>query len=296
MEAKKKYSLDEAAAELKIEKSELMEEIGHNRIETEIYKTIVISEKSLNIYREMRSNMDKPWGDIDLRWGVAMKPFNLSWFLNRSPEMSLTYYSYAVTDDGKVYNISRKTECCQTTGTQGYKQVAMRYGDKYVTVAVHKLVALMFCPNRRMVGEVHHINGNRSDNRSCNLIWLSHKEHVRETHGLLKQARNTYDWTKYNKYIEQKKEENEWREHFHLVSMPTPQDPDAELFFEIDHEWFAEVKKDPERVKEIYGECYVYDGETDDYILDTEAYFKNIAKNTTIEECDCAMDVEGGDE
>lgn len=285
-EAKKRYSLDEAAAELKIDKSELMEAIKRNRIEVETYTyTIqVISQESMDAYKEFIGCQDNPWGNIDLKFDTFMKPLNLSWFINRFPQKSLTYYAYAVTNDGRVLNVTKKTKCGQTTSTQGYHQVSLRYGDKNISSDVHKLIALMFCPNRRMVEEVHHINGNRKDNRACNLIWLTHKEHITEAHGLLKEARKTNDWTAYNDYIERKQKENEWREHYHLVSTPTPQDPDSRTLFETDHEWFAEMKKDPENVREIFGECYVYDAETDDYVLDTESYFKKFAKTTTSEE------------
>ena len=42
----------------------------------------------------------------------------------------------------------------------------------------HLWVALMFCPNPDSKTIVHHINGNRRDNRAENLMWCTPEEHV----------------------------------------------------------------------------------------------------------------------
>lgn len=42
----------------------------------------------------------------------------------------------------------------------------------------HIWVAFLFCPNPDGKEIVHHINGNRRDNRACNLMWCNPEEHT----------------------------------------------------------------------------------------------------------------------
>lgn len=43
----------------------------------------------------------------------------------------------------------------------------------------HLWVAFLFCPNPELKPIVHHINGNRRDNRAENLMWCTQEEHTR---------------------------------------------------------------------------------------------------------------------
>ena len=43
----------------------------------------------------------------------------------------------------------------------------------------HILVAIAWIGPRRCNHECHHLNGDHTDNRASNLIWLSHEEHLR---------------------------------------------------------------------------------------------------------------------
>lgn len=43
----------------------------------------------------------------------------------------------------------------------------------------HLLVAFAWIGPRRFNHECHHLNGNHTDNRACNLIWLTHADHLR---------------------------------------------------------------------------------------------------------------------
>ena len=42
----------------------------------------------------------------------------------------------------------------------------------------HLLVAIAWIGPRRFNHECHHLNGNHTDNRASNLIWLTHSEHL----------------------------------------------------------------------------------------------------------------------
>lgn len=61
--------------------------------------------------------------------------------------------------------------------------------------SVHRVVAELFVPNPNNYNEVDHINGNRLDNRACNLRWCLHKENMNNpiTIERLKDSRKNMD-------------------------------------------------------------------------------------------------------
>lgn len=64
----------------------------------------------------------------------------------------------------------------QTTGSHGYLGVAISTDGKPRTRLVHHLVAEAFLCERRLGQEIHHLNGNKTDNRASNLAYVTHKE------------------------------------------------------------------------------------------------------------------------
>ena len=97
------------------------------------------------------------------------------------------YSGYYITPDGQVwsmrhrsgrrkipkelsqYNINKKTTYQCVGGVFGNK-------NRYL---VHRLVAETFIPNPHNLTEVNHINGDKTDNRVCNLEWISREDNVR---------------------------------------------------------------------------------------------------------------------
>lgn len=62
----------------------------------------------------------------------------------------------------------------------GYEMVMLYKNGKAKKFLVHRLIAQTFIPNKNNQPEVDHKNGNRLDNRSCNLEWVSsHKNKLR---------------------------------------------------------------------------------------------------------------------
>lgn len=59
--------------------------------------------------------------------------------------------------------------------SNGYTKVGLPNNPD---VTIHQLVAKAFVPNPQCKPEIDHINGVRSDNRSCNLRWVTRSENL----------------------------------------------------------------------------------------------------------------------
>ena len=69
----------------------------------------------------------------------------------------------------------------------GYLQFQLCRNNQRKMVKVHKIVATLFCEGE-VKAEVNHKNFIKSDNRACNLEWVTHQEnieHYKKTGGFL---------------------------------------------------------------------------------------------------------------
>lgn len=93
---------------------------------------------------------------------------------------------YIVSDEGKVFstkNIGRgkyHQELKQRINNDGYLEITTGKNSCRRRTGVHRLVALAFVPNPNNLSEVDHINNDRTDNRACNLQWLTHEDNVKK--------------------------------------------------------------------------------------------------------------------
>lgn len=94
---------------------------------------------------------------------------------------------YDVSDDGQVRSRKHDPPRILRGGGNRYKMVMLRIGGKSVAKNIHSLVAIAFSRMDSVSGkEVNHINGDKKDNRSDNLEYVSHKDnllHARDTLG-----------------------------------------------------------------------------------------------------------------
>jgi len=85
-----------------------------------------------------------------------------------------------VSNLGRIYKIGGKTSSSKilkgAKNNQGYMRLHVSINNKVYNFAIHRLIAEMFCENTYNKPYVDHINANRSDNRACNLRWVTSSE------------------------------------------------------------------------------------------------------------------------
>lgn len=104
---------------------------------------------------------------------------------------------YAAGDDGRIYSLHTHGPMVGFRDKDGYASVSLRrVRDRNVhpkRFQVHRLVAIAFhgdAPDGKC--EVRHLNGERNDNRPCNLAWGTKAENGADTrrHGSQRGERN----------------------------------------------------------------------------------------------------------
>jgi hypothetical protein len=64
----------------------------------------------------------------------------------------------------------------------GYYRTMLKYGDRFKTIKVHRIVAQHWIPNTEQKPMVNHINFDRADNRVANLEWVTNEENMAHSH------------------------------------------------------------------------------------------------------------------
>jgi hypothetical protein len=103
-----------------------------------------------------------------------------------------------VSNFGRVRSINRTISFTDTkpdrdflgqilkTSLDGCGYLSLKYSvcNQGKTVRVHRLVAEAFIPNPENKPQVNHINGDKQDNRVCNLEWATNSENVRHANSI----------------------------------------------------------------------------------------------------------------
>ena len=85
------------------------------------------------------------------------------------------FEDYEVSDKGEIRN-SEGLILQQRLSRNGYLRVNLKHKGKYKTVEIHRVVAQAFL-GAIYKKQVHHKNGDRTDNNVTNLQIVSKKEH-----------------------------------------------------------------------------------------------------------------------
>ena len=99
---------------------------------------------------------------------------------------------YGVSDQGNVYRYQKlKDGTIKQTKRKpglvghGYLQMVISINCKIYREGVYLLVAKAFLPKPNTNMEINHINGIKTDNRVCNLEWVTHSENISHCHNTL---------------------------------------------------------------------------------------------------------------
>ncbi len=88
--------------------------------------------------------------------------------------------NYFAGDDGRIYKKSRRGYLqLQGCDNYGYRLVKIIRQGRYFTVRAHRLVYEAWKGPIQEGYEIDHINGDKSDNRPCNLDLVTHSENIK---------------------------------------------------------------------------------------------------------------------
>lgn len=171
-----------------------------------------IPESELRIYLRKHAPEGLAFGEIQLKPKEVLKPIS-SYHIDIFDSFCFEFaHSYVASNLGRIFNLDSAEELTpfhkNDDNPRLFVGLAKRSIDGIVPkhFQVSRLVAYAFCPKRPDRDECHHINGDPSDNRSCNLIWCTRKEHL-ELHKLLKSDKAEYR----RKLKEIKKDNAKWQ-------------------------------------------------------------------------------------
>lgn len=88
------------------------------------------------------------------------------------------YPEYQVSTLGRVRNTKKQGIRIPDINSKGYARLRLVREGKIIRKFVHRLVAEAFIENPDGKEMVDHINGDRKDNRLCNLRWTTRSENM----------------------------------------------------------------------------------------------------------------------
>lgn len=93
---------------------------------------------------------------------------------------------YKISNFGRVLCIKTNQIKCSGLNRQSYHQMTLFKDGANKTFRLHRLVAQAFVPNPLNKPFVNHIDGDKNNNRFCNLEWVTSAENNRHAieHGL----------------------------------------------------------------------------------------------------------------
>ena len=150
---------------------------------------------------------------LDLEFNESCRPLGVNAAINGfcNPEKYNFSPGFWISNCGKVFNAKTDKKIRPQRVAHNYLQINLNYKNKHHLELLHKLVALVWCPNSQYKSIVHHIDGDKNNNCAGNLIWVTKEEHI-IAHRLMKE-----DISEYKKYILKIQKDNEWKEKIRLI-------------------------------------------------------------------------------
>lgn len=88
------------------------------------------------------------------------------------------FENYQVNTKGEIRNLKTSKSLTNSKHTKGYMRVALNKDGKSSFKYVHRIVAEMFLENPRDCSQVHHKDGDKTNNNTTNLEWVSPSNHA----------------------------------------------------------------------------------------------------------------------
>lgn len=214
---------------------------------------ILLNENEVkNYFSKTRKKIThySPFEGIDLDFDESLKPIESFQNPNaiEKPMKYVMKIQYAVSNKGRIFNLTNHRELTPySENDKGYLQVTLCTNGKPFTEKWHKIVATMWCPNSKLKGETHHIDGDHRNNLAKNLIWVTKAEH-NKAHRLLKEAKKKNDFKEYDSFIEKIKNDNQWEKEYRCLAFEKEKNI---IFVWITKESYVDFKKGLKSLDEI---------------------------------------------
>lgn len=85
---------------------------------------------------------------------------------------------YSITEEGQVWSHRTNKFLTPVLMATGYYKITLYKNKRAQQFTLHNLVATTFIPNPDNKKYIHHINEIKTDNRVCNLMWVTQKENM----------------------------------------------------------------------------------------------------------------------
>lgn len=243
----------EYKAALKSAKQKIYKAIRKHQLDVLGSSKILLNTKQVEDFKDGKitaRSMYSPFGNITLDFDESIR-FIESFHNPNSTKDPLKYKSkcqYGVSNKGQILDLTYRRVLTQNKSAHDYLQVSIRTNGKKFCERVHVLVAFVWCANGKLKCEVHHIDGDIFNNNAVNLIWMTKAEHLK-AHELLREAKETNNFTAYNKYIAKIQRDNEWNEEYRCVAF---EKENATIFVWITKKAYNDYKNGIRTLDEIY--------------------------------------------